>query len=150
VLRPGPGSGGRTELRLAGRALLALLAVTVPISAVAFALHGSHGALGALVGSALVGVLFGGGGVAQALAVRRGAANGTGILLAGLGLRIVVYIAALQALGGIDALHRPSLAVATAVAFVVTLAHEVRVISRTPQLFWVEPERRPAEHEARS
>lgn len=154
-LHGSPGPDGRTELRLAGRAMLALAALAVPVVAAAAALHGLAGALGALVGVGLVAVLFGGGGAVQALAARRGGSSATGVLLAGLGARIVVYIAALQALGAIDVLHRPSLAVATAVAFVATLFHEMRAMSKTPQLFWVQTgnrrgDRAPDEHEARS
>jgi hypothetical protein len=59
------------------------------------------------------------------------------VLLGGFGLRLVVYLLALIALSGVERLHRPSLAVATAVAFVGTLAVEMRQVTRSPQLLWL-------------
>lgn len=129
---------GRGELRLAGRAVLLLSLLAVPVAAVAAVVQGRDGALGAVAGLALVAVLFGVSGAAQGLASRRGPSAVLAVAAIGLGLRLALYLAVLQLLADVAALHRPSLAIATALGFVVTLFYEMRLISRTPELFWVE------------
>jgi hypothetical protein len=133
-----PGADGRAEARLAVRALRSLALLAIPVVAAAAALQGLPGALGAAAGLALVGVLFGGGGLVQALAVRRGVEQMGAVMLGGLGARLLAYVVALMALEGIAALHRPSLALATAVGLVWATIYEMRLISRTPELFWVQ------------
>jgi hypothetical protein len=141
---------GRAELRLARRALVALSLLAVPTAAVAWAVEGVAGALGAVAGVGLVAVLFAGGGLVQSVAVRRGGDALGGVVLAGLGARLFTYVIALIALGQVAALHRPSLAAATAVAVVCATYYEMRLISRTPELFWVQagPRRGSAPHGA--
>jgi hypothetical protein len=134
---------GAAELRLAGHAGGILAVTAVPVLAGAYALEGMPGLLGAGAGVALVGVLFGVAGLVQAYAARRKPSSMITIIACGLGVRLACYLAALQLLGGVDGLHRPSLAVATAIAFMVTLQHEMRLINRTPELFWVDA--RPAQ-----
>lgn len=133
-----PLTGGRAELRLARQAGLALLLLAVPLLGVAGALNGVPGVLGAAAGLGLVGVLFGAAGVAQGLAARRSRSTVVAVMAAGFVVRLGVYATVLAALGRVASLHRPSLAIATAVGLVVTLYHEMRVMSRTPELFWVE------------
>jgi hypothetical protein len=53
----------------------------------------------------------------------------------GVGVRLMIYAAVLTALDGTDLVHRPSLAVATVVTLIITLAGEIAVLSRTPSLF---------------
>jgi hypothetical protein len=137
VLPSVPTDDGAAELRLARRAVLLLAALAIPVAAAAAALEGGPGLLGALVGTGLVALLFGGGGAVQALAVRRGVTEMGAILMAGLGARLLGYLVALVALAQVDTLHRPSLAIATALAVVVATYYEMRLISRTPELFWV-------------
>jgi hypothetical protein len=129
---------GRGELRLAGRAVLVLCLLAVPVAAVAAAMQGRDGALGAVAGLGLVAVLFGASGAAQGLAARRGQSAVLAVAAIGLGVRLALYLVVLQLLAQVAALHRPSLAIATALGFVVTLFYEMRLISRTPELFWVE------------
>lgn len=129
---------GRGELRLAAQALVLLGLLAVPVAAVAAALEGRDGALGAVAGLGLVAVLFGVSGAAQGLAARRGQSAVLAVAAIGLGLRLALYLVVLQVLAGVTTLHRPSLAIATALGFVVTLFYEMRLISRTPELFWVE------------
>jgi hypothetical protein len=133
-----PLTGGRGALRLARQALLVLVALAVPTLLAAGALRGRPGVTGAAAGLALVGVLFGVAGLAQALAARRSPSALIAVVLTGLAFRLVIYLAALQALGSLPALHRPSLALATAFGLVVTLTYEMRLVSRTPELFWVD------------
>lgn len=133
---------GRAELRLAGQAGGVLLLVAIPVLAGAFLLEGLPGLRGASVGIGLVAILFVAAGLLQAWATRLSPSGMVAVMASGLGLRLACYLAALQVLGGVEGLHRPSLAAATAIAFVVTLQHEMRLINRTPELFWVDA--RPA------
>jgi hypothetical protein len=136
-----PLTGGRGELRLARDAGFALLALAVPVLTVAGVLQGIAGIVGAAAGLGLVAVLFVAAGVAQGLAARRSSSTVLAVAIGGFGIRLAVYLAVLQALGQVSVLHRPSLALATAFGFVVTLYYEMRVISRTPELFWVDAAR---------
>jgi hypothetical protein len=136
-LSPLPATGS-AELRLAGRAILALVVLAVPVVAVAAALEGSAGAAGALAGLGLVAVLFGAAGAAQGLAARRSSSAVLAVAAIGFGVRLAVYLAVLQALAQVAALHRTSLAIATALGVFVTLYYELRFITRTPELFWLE------------
>lgn len=114
-----------------------LVVLAFPVIGGAWVTAGAGGALGAAAGLILVLMLFGLTGVALSPVRQPRPAVVVGVSLAGLGLRIVGYAAALGLLATIDGLHRPSLAAATALAFVVTLAYEMRVVSRTPGFFWV-------------
>jgi hypothetical protein len=58
-------------------------------------------------------------------------------MVAGLPVRVFCYLAGLHALSGVDSLNRPSLALAVASGFAVTLIHELRLLHRTPQVYWV-------------
>jgi hypothetical protein len=134
VLRAAPRPG---ELVLARTAVLAVAALAVPVLGVAALAEGAPGAYGAAAGLGLVLVLFGVAAALQAWAARFDPTTAAAVLLGGFGLRLVVYLLALIALSGVERLHRPSLAIATAVAFVATLGVEMRQVSRSPQLFWL-------------
>jgi hypothetical protein len=121
----------RTAAR--GAAVLAL-----PVLGTAWAYEGMAGVYGAAAGMGLVLVLFGLSALAQAWAARFGDTVLLGVVIGGLGLRLMLYLVALQALGAVEGLHRPSLAIATAVAFVLTLFLEMRLVARTPSFFWVQ------------
>jgi len=120
---------------VAAAKLLALLAV--PLMGGSWLVAGSGGAAGAAAGVLLVVVLFGVTGLLLAPLKRVHPSVVVGVSLAGVGLRLAGYGAALAVLARFDGLHRPSLAMATAVAFTATLAYEIRVISTTPEFFWV-------------
>lgn len=139
--RPAPGSA---ERRLAVGALRALGILAVPVLAVAGAAAGLPGMLGAAVGLGFVALLFGASAWALSWAVARGHRSALGVLVGGALARLMVYAAALAALSRVETLHRTSLALATAVAVAVTLAYELRLLARTPQLFWVETEQQGA------
>lgn len=126
-------------LALARRAGAALGLVAVPVLTVAVLAAGTPGLAGALVGLALVGVLFGAAALLHAWAARLRPTTQLAVLAAGLGARLLVYLVVVESLRGVDGLHRPSLAVATAVSLVVTLACELWLVSRTPAFFWVTP-----------
>lgn len=125
----------RHERRPMLAAGVAALAACVPTSAGAALVAGMPGLYGALVGTALVLVLFGAGAAMMMWAGRRGPSAMTAVAAGGVGARLLLYAAVLMALDGADVVHRPSLAVATAVALVITLGAELTVLARTPSLF---------------
>lgn len=139
---PEPGSAtgapGRSELRLARTALLAVGAVAVPLVAGAGYAHGAAGVRGALAGLALVLVLFGVAALLQALVARAAPSTFVAVVAAGIGLRLAAYLAGLQWLTGMPGLHTTTLAVATVSGIAVTLVAEMVTIARTPQFFWVQ------------
>jgi ATP synthase protein I len=124
------------ELGLQAAKLLALL--SPPVVGVATLAAGAPGALGAVVGLALVFVLFAVSGLLVAAVSRRGPGVALGVAGSAAFVRLALYVVVLSALEVVHGLHRPSLAAATAVALVATLAYEIRVISRTPHLSWVQ------------
>lgn len=123
---------------VAAAKLLAFL--SPPLLYGAWIVAGSGGALGAAAGIVGVLVLFGLTGVLLVPFRAERPAVVVGVSLAGVGLRVAAYGVGLALLAGVDGLHRPSLAVATAVAFTATLAYEIRVITTTPGFFWVRPD----------
>lgn len=133
--RMAPDHRPEQAMGVAAAKLLAVL--SVPLVGGSWMAAGSGGALGAGAGVVLVLALFGLTGLLIApLRVIRPAVV-VGLSLAGVGLRVAGYAAALAWLSSVDGLHRASLAMATAVAFAATLAYEVRVITTTPGFFWV-------------
>ncbi len=133
-----PPRRGRAELRLAFQAGAVLVLLSIPALAAATALNGSGGLLGAAAGLGLVAVLFVAGAGVLHVAARSARSTMPAVLALGLAARLAIYLLALQGLSQLEHLHRPSLAIATAVGFVVTLIFELRLISRTPELFWLE------------
>lgn len=123
-------------LGLAAAKLLGVL--SVPVVGGATVVAGPGGALGAGAGLLLVLALFGVSGVALSAFRRPAPQLVIAVSLAGIGVRLAAYGAALAALATVDGLHRPSLVAATAVALACTLVYELRVMSRSPQLFWVD------------
>lgn len=133
--QPRPGSG---ERRLALGAAVALALTAVPTLLVAGLVAGAPGVLGAAIGLSFVALLFVGSALALAWAAARGHGGALGVLVGGALGRLLLYAAALAALSGVEGLHRESLAIATAVAVAVTLAYELRLLARSPELFRVE------------
>ncbi len=128
----------RDELALLRGATLALMITAVPVVGIAGAMIGVDGALGALVGIGLVGVLFCGSTAALALVASRRTGSGIGLQLGAAALRLPLYLGILFALRDVAWIHARSLAAATAIAIVVTLAVELRLLARLPRLFWVD------------
>jgi hypothetical protein len=130
-----------SELTLASAAAAACAVVGAPVVALAAWLHGAPGAAGAAVGVGLALVAFAGAGLLAAWARRFGPGAWAGVVAGGVAGRIALYLVVLQALSGVAGLHRPSLALATFAATVVTLAYELRVVHRDPRFFWVDTAR---------
>ena len=125
----------RDERRPVVVAFIASVAAAVPTAVIAGLVAGRPGVFGALVGAALVLVLFGVGAAMMMWAGRRGQSMMAMVAAGGVAGRLVLYAAVLIALDGTALVHRPSLAVATAVTLVITLAGELAVLARTPSLF---------------
>lgn len=126
------------ERQLAGRTLLWLAMLAVPVAGLAWLLSGPRGAVSALIGLGFVTVLFGVSAWLLVWTVGRSAGSALRILLVGVYARLVLYAAALVGLSQLSWVHRPSLALATAAAFVATLAYELVTLTRSPQLFWID------------
>lgn len=126
------------ERRLAGGALRVLAAISPLVAGVAWIVAGPAGAISALIGLALVLVLFGASALLLAWVAERAGTSFVGTLVGGAFLRLGLYAATLMGLSTVDAIHRPSLALATAVAVAVTLGYELYLLHNSPRLFWVD------------
>jgi hypothetical protein len=132
------------ERQLAAGAVRILAALAVPAAAVAWYVAGPAGLVGALVGLGLVLVLFGASASLLAWVASRRSDAGIGLLVAGAAGRLVLYVVTLSLLSQVSWVHPPSLAIATVTAITVTLAYELRLLARTPRLFWLDPAARPS------
>lgn len=129
---------GSDERRLVRVAVGTVGALAAPVAGTAWLIAGPGAALSAIIGLGLVLLLFGASAAALAwVAARRGGA-GIGVLAGGALLRLPLYLLVLFALSGVSWVHGRSLAAATAVAVAVTLGTELRMLARTPRLFWVD------------
>jgi hypothetical protein len=61
-----------------------------------------------------------------------------GAVLGGYLVRLMIYAGLIVLLRPVEWLSGPSLAISTAILLVAVLVWEVRVVSRTPNLFWVD------------
>lgn len=127
------------EATLARAASRLLACLAVPLIGGAWIAAGPGGALGAGAGMAFVLALFGLSGLALTLVSDHSPSTVVAVSVGGVFVRLLAYPVALALLAPVQGLHRPSLAAATAVAFVATLAYEVYVVSRTPRLYWLHP-----------
>ena len=125
------------ELQLARSAVLFLLVLGGPVIAVAALVRGVPGALSAAVGAAVVIGMFLMAGALMSWAARVSPAALMGAVLGGYLVRLMIYAGLIVLLRPVPWLDGPSLAIATAVLLVAVLVWEVRVVSRTPNLFWV-------------
>lgn len=141
LARPAPGSG---ERHLAVGAVRTLAMLAAPVLVVAALVAGWAGVWGAAIGMGFVLLLFATSAWMLARAVERGQRSALGVLVGGALGRLMVYAAALVSLSPVEGLHRPSLALATALAVAVTLVYEVRLLARMPHLFWVDAEQQGA------
>jgi hypothetical protein len=128
------------ERRLAVRTgvLLLALATLAGLSA-GIAIDGGA-ALSALVGVGLTAVLWGVSALLLVWAAERGKGAALGILVGGAAVRLGFYLVVLESLSQVAWVHRPSLAIATAVSLTVTLVAEMVWMTRLPRLFWVDAE----------
>jgi hypothetical protein len=130
---------GTDERRLVAAAAGALVAVAVPTVLVASVVVGWQGAVSALIGVGFVLLLFGGSAVLLVRAAER-RDNGIAVLVGGALVRLPLYLVCLTALHRLSWVHGRSLALATFIAVAVTLVVELRLISRSPRMFWIDPE----------
>ncbi len=127
------------QRRLAVGAARVLTLLAPPTVGVAAAVAGWPGAIGALVGLGFVLVLFGASALLLSwVSARALAASGVMILVVGSVVRLALYFVVLLGLSRVDWVHGRSLGAATALAIAVTLAYELRLLSRMQRLFWVD------------
>lgn len=138
------------ERALALGALKILAVLAVPVVGGAYWLVGTAGAVSAAIGLSFVLVLFGASAALLAYVAGRaertgsdaapvpGSTHGVGLLVLGAMVRLPLYLVALTLLDRVSWIHGRSLAAATGIAVAVTLAYELRLMSRMPRLFWVD------------
>ena len=136
---PQPVSGDNPiELDLARSAVKFLLVLGAPVIAVAALLEGAAGAWSATIGAAVVIGMFLMAGALMSWAARISPTALMAAVLGGYVIRLVIYALLIVLLRPVEWLSGPSLAIATAVLLVAVLVWEVRLVSRTPNLFWVD------------
>ena len=126
------------ELRLARSAAMFLVALGVPVVAIAGLAAGWPGAASAVIGTAVVIGMFLMAGALMSWAARISPAALMGAVLGGYLVRLMIYAGLIVLLRPVAWLSGPSLAISTAVLLVAVLAWEVRVASRNPSMFWVD------------
>lgn len=126
------------QQRLARQTSRFLVIVIVLVVGAAWLLVGPLAALSAFIGAGFVGLLFGAGAWLLVWASDRGPGVTVAILLGGVVGRLMLYAAALLGLAQVGWVHRPSLAMATAAAVLITLTYETRALLRAPELFWID------------
>lgn len=129
---------GKPERRLARQTSSFLGVLGIVVVAVAWLVVDAPAALSAAVGVGFVGLLFGAAAWLLVWAVDRSPGLTVAILVGGVVTRLMLYAAALFGLSRVDWIHRPSLAMATATAVLITLTYEVRALIRAPELFWID------------
>jgi hypothetical protein len=128
------------ERRLAVRTGVLLLALATLAGLSAGIAVDGGAALSALVGVGLTAVLWGVSALLLVWAAERGKGAALGILVGGAAVRLGFYLVVLESLSQVAWVHRPSLAIATAVSLTVTLVAEMVWMTRLPRLFWVDAE----------
>ena len=132
-------AGDGVELRLARSAVMFIVVLGVPVVAVAGVLGGGPGALSAGIGALVVIGMFLMAGATMSWAARISPAALMGAVLGGYLVRLVIYALLIVLLRPVEWLSGTSLAISTAILLVAVLAWEVRVASRNPSMFWIDP-----------
>ena len=133
---PAPGTD---ERKLVTGALLVVAVLAPPSAIVGYLAVGFDGAASTLLGLGFVALMFAGSGVLLQRSARQ-RDNGIMILVIGVLVRLPLYLVSLALLSRLSWVHGRSLALATVVAIAVTLAYELRLIARSPRMFWIDPE----------
>jgi hypothetical protein len=132
-------AGDGVELRLARSAIAFIVVLGIPVVAVAGLLGGVPGALSAGIGALVVIGMFLMAGATMSWAARISPAALMGAVLGGYLVRLVIYALLIVLLRPVEWLSGTSLAISTAILLVAVLAWEVRVASRNPSMFWIDP-----------
>lgn len=130
---------GADERRLAIGAAIAIGIVAVPAAVLAYWAAGWQGAVSALIGLAYVLLLFAAAAALLSWSVARNPNGGMGVLIGGVMARLPLYAVSLALLSNVSWIHGRSLALATVAGIVITLGCEIRLISKSPRMFWVNP-----------
>lgn len=136
VTEPAPGTD---ERKLVTGAMIVLALLALPTAAVGYLAVGFDGAVSGLLGLGFVALMFAGSGVLLQRSARQ-RDNGIVVLVIGVLVRLPLYLVSLALLSRLSWVHGRSLALATVVAIAVTLAYELRLIARSPRMFWIDPE----------
>ncbi|MBW3620657.1 MAG: hypothetical protein KY461_10465, partial [Actinobacteria bacterium] len=127
-----------SERTMAEAAVRVGVVAAVPVVVAALALRGAAGALTALGAVLLVVGNFYVTGRSLDWAARFGPTALQATALGGFLVRLVLFAAAIVVLRPVDAIDGPVLAISAAVAMVVVLAYEVRLVSSHRELWFVD------------
>jgi hypothetical protein len=116
---------------------LVVVIMAIPALAIAAAVAGAGGALGAGIAAAVVGGMFIMAGALMSWAARIGPTALMAAVLGGYLLRLLIYALLIVLLRPVEAIHGPSLAITAAVLLLAALAWDVRLVSRVPSFYWV-------------
>ncbi len=143
VAAASPPVPGTDERRVLFGAIVGISLVAGPTALIAYLAAGWAALASAMVGLGFVLLLFGG---SALLLLRAAKQRASGILLLSIGaaVRIPLYLVSLVLLSRVTWIDGRALALATLVAIAVTLAVELRVLARSPQMFWIDPQARAA------
>ena len=133
----GNGPQDAIELRLARSAVGVVGLLAIPALAIATAVAGPGGALGAGIAAAVVGGMFIMAGALMSWAARIGPTALMAAVLGGYLLRLLIYALLIVLLRPVETIHGPSLAITAAVLLLAALAWDVRLVSRVPSFYWV-------------
>lgn len=126
-----------SEVTMARAAVRVGLVLTIPVVGLAWLLRGQSGGLTALGAVVLVIGTFALTGHSMAWAARIGPVALQAVALGGFMLRLMLYAIGIVVLGPVDAVDGPVLAITVAVAMVVLLAYEVRLVLQHREFWWV-------------
>jgi hypothetical protein len=141
---------GDNELTMARGAVRVGAIVAAPVVLAALVLRGIPGALTALGAVVLVvGNLYVTG-RSLSWAAKIGPVALQATALGGFLVRLVVYAAAIVVLRPVEAIDGPVLAISTALAMVVVLAYEVRLVTSHPEMWFVDTSVRPVHGKERA
>ncbi len=134
---------GDNELTMARAALRVGVIVAVPVVLAAAALRGTAAGVTALAAVAVVVANFYVTGRSLSWAAKIGPAALQATALGGFLVRLVIYAGAIVLLRPVEAIDGPVLAISAAVAMVVVLAYEVRLVTSHRELWFVDTSVRP-------
>ncbi|MGI9017452.1 MAG: hypothetical protein ACR2HR_10190 [Euzebya sp.] len=133
-----PGWNDPVELQLALGALKFLAVAAVPVVGLSWLIIGPTGALSAGISVAIVAGMYLMSGLLLSYAAKFGPGALMAAALGGFGLRLAIYALLLVLLTPIQSIHGPTLAVTAACLIVATLVWEVRMVSKIPNLYWID------------
>lgn len=135
-----PRRGDPIELRLALGAARLMVLLALPALGIGWLVAGPDGVLSAGIAVALVAGMYLMSGMLLSYAAKIGPGALMAAALGGFALRLMIYALLIVLLTPVEAIHGPTLAITAAALLVLSLIYEARLVSRTPNLYWIDAE----------